>query len=75
MSAPLRELPASVDELLDALDTLYPNRCIERGEAPEDAHRRAGARELVDHLLSLRKRSIDREMRGKVTWSTRDVSS
>lgn len=56
----LKELPARSADLIDQLDKLFPHRCIAEGETLEQAHRRAGARELIDYLLDLRKTTEDR---------------
>lgn len=67
-SARLKDLPARSVDLLEALDAMYPPSPIKRGESVEDAHRRAGRRELIDELLALRdatgrriERSLDRK--------------
>ncbi len=41
----------SAKELIQTLDHEYPPMCIHKGESLEDAHRRAGKRELIDALL------------------------
>ena len=63
----MKTLPASASDLIDALDAAYPPSCIRRGESPEDAHRRAGARELVERLKELRETTRSRELSGKLT--------
>lgn len=40
-------------DLVLALDRTYPHECIRPGEKLEEAHRRAGKRELVDELLGI----------------------
>ena len=50
----LRSLPTSVVDLVEHLDERYPDRCITRGETLEDAHRLAGARDVINYLLDLR---------------------
>jgi hypothetical protein len=47
-------LPSSASELIDWLNENYPDTGIRRGETLEDAHRRAGARELVNQLIAWR---------------------
>lgn len=49
-----QNLPSTVDALIDHLDACYPDHCIALGEPLEQAHRRAGARGVVDYLLQLR---------------------
>ena len=39
-------------QLINELRNLYPHRCIKKGETPEEAHRYAGAVEVVDLLES-----------------------
>ena len=46
----MRPLPESVKDLLDDLEDLFPPRCIEPQERPDDAHRYAGKVELVADL-------------------------
>ena len=48
-------LPESVDELVDYLDAIYPDACVSPGETLVDASRRAGARDVVQHLRDLQK--------------------
>lgn len=48
------KLPETVYELIQKLDADHPPYCIRRGESLEDAHRRAGRRELIDMLVYLR---------------------
>jgi hypothetical protein len=38
-------------DLVRELAKSIPERCIRKGETPEDAHRYAGQRDLVNHLL------------------------
>lgn len=44
-------IPRESVGLINALDGAYPHRCIGRGQPPEEAHRYAGKRELIDMLL------------------------
>jgi hypothetical protein len=37
-------------ELLEVLDTLFPERCIRPGMSLEEAHREAGTRQVVEKL-------------------------
>lgn len=55
-------LPPTVDELIDHLDTLYPARCIFPGESFEEAHRRAGQREVVQYLRDLQAKESSDEL-------------
>ena len=50
----MKPLPRTAEALVEELDELYPPRCIGRNQSPEDAHRYAGARELVEKLLQRR---------------------
>lgn len=43
-------LPHDTGLLIDYLNALFPPRCIRKGESLEDAHRYAGARELIDYI-------------------------
>ena len=61
----LKSLPLHAEDLVDALDKLYPPRCIAPGQSLEGAHRYAGARELVDFLIALRDRAAADRMKGK----------
>jgi hypothetical protein len=54
-------LPAYSDDLINFLDRMYPHECIKSGESLESAHRRAGARELIDFLISWREDTHDAE--------------
>lgn len=47
-----RALPRTVTELIEQLDEMYPDKCIGKDESLREADRRAGARELVEGLLS-----------------------
>lgn len=49
----LEALPYSVETLIERLDEEFPHRCVRPHESPEEAHRYAGKRELVDFLLRL----------------------
>lgn len=46
----------SAYELIDMLDKQYQPACIQVGEHETMAHRRAGARELIDGLLNRKER-------------------
>jgi hypothetical protein len=45
-------LPNTVPELIQMLDTKYPNRTIQPGQTELEAHRYAGSREVVDFLIT-----------------------
>ena len=46
-------LPNTVGELVEHLNSRYPDRCISPNVSIEQAHREAGNREVVDYLLAL----------------------
>ena len=48
-------IPTDTRTLIDELDEMFPPRCIAKGEAPEDAHRYAGQRDLVEYLRQWQK--------------------
>jgi hypothetical protein len=50
----LYQLPSDVLKLVEHLNERYPDRCIIRGESLEDAHRLAGARDVINYLTDLR---------------------
>jgi len=45
--------PLIEDDLIKWLDAAYPDRCIRKGESVEDAHRRAGARDVIERLQAV----------------------
>lgn len=49
----LQQVPHFSRDLIAWLDRTHPPRCIEAGQSPEEAHRYAGARDLIDHLRTL----------------------
>lgn len=51
-------LTMSAYDLIDELDRLYPQRCLRKGEALEDAHRYSGARDLIDELVQMKAEEI-----------------
>lgn len=51
ITEPSDTLPTHSYELIRLLDKQVPAEGIKRGESVEDAHRRAGAREVVQQLL------------------------
>lgn len=53
-------LPASSTDLVDALDRMYPARCVLPGESLADANRYAGARDVVEYLIHIRDRQTRR---------------
>jgi hypothetical protein len=55
----LERLPIESQDLVAALDRLIPARCIRPNETPEQAHRYAGKRELVEYLLVLAEEGRD----------------
>lgn len=46
-------LPSTVDELVDYIDARFPDECIQIGESYEEALRKAGTRDVVQHLRML----------------------
>lgn len=61
MSLAEGRIPPLSTQLIEALDKAYPARCIQKGESPEDAHRYAGARELIERLLDIINKPEDEE--------------
>lgn len=55
--------PLESQDLLRALEAIYPHRCARPGEALESIHRYAGARAVVDLLLNWKART-DEDARG-----------
>jgi hypothetical protein len=55
----LERLPIESQDLVAHLDRLIPPRCISPNETPEQAHRYAGKRELVEYLLVLAEEGRD----------------
>ena len=47
------QAPPIEDALINWLDGAFPDRCVRRGETIEDAHRRAGARDVVDRIKAV----------------------
>ena len=45
-------LPSNSYDLTKELNALWPPRCIRKGETLEDAHRYAGAREVIEYLIA-----------------------
>ena len=62
---PLEGLPATARELVDALDRLFPPRCIRLNESLHEAQRYAGSRDVVEYLITVRDRQ-DRRSTPKV---------
>ncbi|MBF0621158.1 MAG: hypothetical protein HQL54_04460 [Magnetococcales bacterium] len=50
----MASLPLDTYSLIDLLDQTFPHQCILPGETELSAHRRAGARELIDTLMELK---------------------
>lgn len=46
----MKPIPPTVEALIKELESQYRPRCITRGQTLEDAHREAGAAELVETL-------------------------
>lgn len=55
------ELPVLTEALLPFLDALIPPRCIGKAQTLEEAHRYAGARDLVEQLIEIWKDQTDIE--------------
>lgn len=51
MKPKVKLISLSAEQLVEHLDKENPHRCIDKTESITDAHRRAGRRELIDHLL------------------------
>jgi hypothetical protein len=49
----IERIPLYSLDLIQLLDAAFPRKCIGANERPEDAHRYAGKREVVDLLLRL----------------------
>lgn len=52
------EAPLVSAELVEYLDGIFPDACIGKDETLEQAHRRAGARDLVRHLQKVHNHQI-----------------
>lgn len=63
----MKALPPTAVDLVRELDALYPPRCIGRDERPEDAHRYAGMREVVEYLLARAATTDKRAMKDALT--------
>ena len=50
----LEDIPRDSHTLIKMLDAMVTHRCISSGETLENAHRRAGGREVIDFLLNWR---------------------
>lgn len=48
----IRPLPGNAEYLVRELAEMVPERCIGAAESVEQAHRYAGKRELVSHLIA-----------------------
>lgn len=55
-------LPNTVDDLIDHLDEMHPEACIALNEPLEVAHRRAGARQVVNYLRALQAKNSNAEL-------------
>tara|TARA_R100001594_G_scaffold119742_1_gene155226 strand:+ start:855 stop:1070 length:216 start_codon:yes stop_codon:yes gene_type:complete len=54
-------IPESSYDLIDYLSELYPQRCILENETPEQAHRYAGACQLVSDLVQWKQNETESE--------------
>ena len=54
-------IPESSYELIDYLTSLYPQRCLHADETLEEAHRYAGAAQLVLDLVEWKRRESEPE--------------
>lgn len=52
-------LPKDSYDLIDRLVEQYPPRCILPNETAEDAHRYAGAAQLVNDLLEMKRNELE----------------
>ena len=59
-------LPVITDELLQALDAVFPNRCPDLSFSDREVWYRAGQRSVVDYL-------IEQQLRQKETMLTNRV--
>jgi len=59
-------LPVYAEELVAKLDEWFPPKCIGKNQTPEEAHRYAGKRELIEHLLWLRKQAEENDLRSEL---------
>ncbi len=57
----LTELPRDSYELIDLLDRSFPHRCIGQCQPEIHAHRYAGARELIDALVQIKREDLEGE--------------
>ena len=55
-------MPDRTVDLIKTLDEGYPHECLRPGETLESAHRRAGARELIDELKAWWDETIEVEI-------------
>lgn len=51
----------SVVAFIETLDTLYPHRCIGRGEDMIDAQRYSAVREFIDGLVAMKNEYVEGE--------------
>ena len=59
-------LPVITDELIQALDAVFPNRCPDLSPSDRDVWNRSGQRSVVDYL-------IEQQLRQKETMLTNKV--
>jgi len=65
----MKPLPIYTSDLLEELDKEYPLRCILPSETMEQAHRYAGARDVIDRLRLRLERQIKKEMESNNVFS------
>lgn len=63
-------LPHTAYELIDLLDKAYPARCISATDTMAQAQRYAGARDLIDGLISMREEDNERQRERQRAAST-----
>lgn len=66
----MKPIPTEVADLVAELESLYPRACISPQDRIEDAHRYAGAVELVESLRLRLDWTLARDPLGKVLRSS-----
>ena len=50
----MKQLPATVDQLIDSLEKMYPERCARLGQTQDEIFYEAGQRSVVQKLIKLK---------------------